>query len=318
MSSIIHGFVEHLEWEGPHMPGGDSPGDDLSESPVATVAGIHRRVQLDILRLLSFCIGKPSPNIAHLLLGYETRRGKPVSESSLQDPGVLGSPRTVLHALLSLVQHTREQSNPIGCHYDNPKLAELCYKVIFQLCSHHDLSTPTLRYLRNNHDFFHSQLSSLPLDVNRLRGTGGGGGGGEGGLLTSKQVSLLDQQAWLMKAVAIEMRLTAQTQLRSHNQRLAELLLTEHSTNWNAALGHVTGGVMSEYRSEFDFINEGRRKILILLDLVTFADVPLPTLELQYFDQSAVEAAVQSCDTEVDMYIYMCHYVHRNLHVQCT
>ena len=301
MSSIMHGCVEHLEWEGSDVTGDDGTGDDVTGSPVATVAGIHRQVQLGILRLLSFCVGKP-PNIAHLLLGYETRRGKHVSESSLQDAGVLGSPRTVLHAILSLLQHSQDRSNPIGCHYDNPKLAELCYKVVFQLCSHRDLSTPTLRYLRNNYDFFRSQLSALPLETSRLGGCEGRESGGEGEMLMSRQVSLLHQEAWLMKSVAIEMRVTAQTQLRSHNERLVDLLLTEQSTNWNPALSHMTGGVMSElseYRSEFDFVNEGRRRILILLDLVTFVDVPLPPLELQYFDQSAVEAAIQSCDTQV-------------------
>lgn len=271
---------------------------DTLESPTVTVAGIHRQVQLDILHLLSFCIGKPSPNIAHLLLGYETRRGKHVSDSSLQDAGVLGSPCTVLHAILSLVQHSQDPSNLIGCHYSSPKLAELCYKVIFQLCSHHDLSTPTLRYLRNNHDFFHSQLSALPLDVTQ------GEGKREGEMMSSRQVSLLHQQAWLMKAVAIEMRMTAQSQLRSHNQRLVDLLLTERSSNRIPALGHVTvSEIFSHYRTEFDFINESRRKILVLLDLVTFPDVPLPELDLQYFDQSALEAAIESCDKEVCIYM---------------
>lgn len=272
---------------------------DTLESPVATVAGIHRQVQLDILRLLSFCIGKPSPNIAHLLLGYETRRGKHISDSNLQDAGVLDSPRTVLHAILSLVQHSQDPSNPIGCHYGNPKLAELCYKVVYQLCSHRDLSTPTLRYLRNNHDFFHSQLSSLPLDVS----SGEGERGRE--MMSSSQVSLLHQQAWLMKSVAIEMRMTAQSQLRSHNQRLVDVLLTEQPSNRNPAPGHVTvTELSSHYRSEFDYINEGRRKILVLLDLVTFTDIPLPDLELQCFDQSALEAAVQSCDQEVHVHVH--------------
>ncbi|CAI8023966.1 Nuclear pore complex protein Nup205 [Geodia barretti] len=293
-SNIIHGFVEHLEWEGP-----DTPSDDPAESPTATVAGVHRQVQLGILRLLSDCVGKP-PNIAHLLLGFEARRGKQISETTLQDPGVLESPRTVLHSLLSLVQHSSDPRNPIGCHYGNPKLAELCYKVIFQLCSHHDLSTPTLRYLRNNHDFFHAQLSAIPLDVARLRPAEGEEEEGEGELggvriMTSQQVSLLHQQAWLLKAVAIEMRVTAETQLRSHNQRLVDLLMSEKSTNWNPVLGHVTGSVMSElteYQPELSIANEGQRKILVLLDLVTFEDLPLPPLQAEF------EAAIQSCDTE--------------------
>ena len=159
MSIIIHGFVEHLEWEG-----SDTPTDvsmDPSKSSVATVARWFPNTDGQEMKDVELDLSVYPPNIAHLLLGYKTRHGKQVSESSLQDAGVLGSPRSVLHAILSLVQHTQEPSNPIGCHYSSPKLAELCYKVIFQLCSHRDLSTPTLRYLRNSHDFFHSQLSAF-------------------------------------------------------------------------------------------------------------------------------------------------------------
>ena len=46
-------------------------------------------------------------------------------------------------------------------------------------------------------------------------------------------------------------------------------------------------------------IENVKGKILVLLDLVTFTNVPFPDLELQCFDQSALEAAIQSCDQEV-------------------
>ena len=286
----------------------DTPSDDLTddptESPVATVARIRKQVQLGILRLLSFCISKPSPNIAHLLLGYEARRGKPVGDMVLQDPGVLGSPRTALHSILSLIQPSSDPREPTGCHYGNPRLAELCYKIVFQLCCHRDLSTPTLRYLRNNQDFFHAQLSAIPLDIARLRRAEEEDdevGGAK--LMTSRQVSLLHQQAWLLKAVAIEMRMTSQSQLRSQNQRLTDLLLGDQTTapsNWSPLRDHMTVGVTSQlYQPDFDLEHQQQRKILVFLDLLTFTDVAFPSLELQFFDQSAVEAAVQSCDTEV-------------------
>ncbi len=79
--------------------------------------------------------------------------------------GVMGAPRTCLHSILSLLEHGQDS----GCHYSNPKLAELCYKVIYQLCASRHLSTPTLRYLRSNHEFFSSQLSKLPLNVSILQ-----------------------------------------------------------------------------------------------------------------------------------------------------
>ena len=57
------------------------------EDSLATVAGVHQAVKLGILKLLSICVDNPSPNIAHLLLGYDTSMEKHVSETTLQDPG---------------------------------------------------------------------------------------------------------------------------------------------------------------------------------------------------------------------------------------
>ena len=51
------------------------------------VSQVHRAIQLNTMQLLSSCVDKPSPNIAHLLLGFETGSGKHVSETTLQDPG---------------------------------------------------------------------------------------------------------------------------------------------------------------------------------------------------------------------------------------
>ena len=60
----------------------------MSDS-LATVAGVHRAVQLDILKLLSLGVDRPSPNIAHYLLGFRIRAGKHISDTTLQDPGQL-------------------------------------------------------------------------------------------------------------------------------------------------------------------------------------------------------------------------------------
>ena len=195
------------------------------------------------------------------------------------------------------MEHGRDPRNPIGCHYRNPALAELCYKVLYQLCSNRELSTPTLRYLRNNHDFFLSQLARFPLSVSSL-----GNDDTDETLLNSRQISLLHQQAWLLKSVAIELRMTSLTHQRSHTQRIVNLLLSEQSST-SEQLGN--GGTESQFKSDFDFLQEGRRKILILLDMVDFSDMPLPFLELQLFDQSAVEQAIASCEMQVTILAHM-------------
>ena len=195
------------------------------------------------------------------------------------------------------MEHGSDPNNPIGRHYSNPKLAELCYRVIYQLAASRELSTPTLRYLRNNHDFFLTQLSKLPFNTAKLSSTEDEYF--DEGLLNSHQASLVLQQGWLMKTIAIELRMTSLNHQLSHTQRLVNLLLSE-PTNQNGDAAAADMG-MSDFKSDFDFLQEGRRKILILLDLIVFDEMDLPTLDLHFFDQQAMEQAIASCDTQVRM-----------------
>ena len=221
----------------------------------------------------------------------------------LQDPGVLGF-RTCLHSILSLVEHGQDPSNPIGCFYSNPKLAELCYKVLYQLCASRELSTPTLRYLRNNHDFFFSQLAWLPMKE------------GDGGVLDS-EVSLLYQQSWLLRSVAVELRMTSLSNQRSHTQRIVSLLLSESTNENTEAEQQLMPDSGVQFKSDFDFVHEGRRKILVLLDLVNFSDKPAPELgQLDYPHLAAIEQMIGSCETKVkscDSKIDYCVYCYQCL-----
>ena len=138
------------------------------------------------------------------------------------------------------------------------------------------------------------------------------GGGGEeeerDGLLTSGQISIVHQQAWLMKVVAVEMRVTARTQQHFHNQRLVDLLLGQQSTNQIPGRGHMTGvspELLLQYALGFSLPGEGRRKVSVLLDQVILEDPSFPPLDLQHFDQSALEKAILSCDRVVCMYMYL-------------
>ena len=297
------------------------PADDSLD----TVAGVNRAVQLAILKLITSCIKKSSPNIAHFLLGFEVVTGKPIAQTTLQDPGILGSPRTCLHSILSLVEHGRDARNPTGCHYVNTKVAEFCYKVIYLMCASRDLSTPTLRYLRNNHEYFFSQLVHLPLDPDLLpQGTDDDDIDGEGGSLVVmegkenvidfKQLSLMHQQAWILKSVAIELRMTSLSHQRSHTQRIVNLLLSGPSsdvtdTSSGDGVGVGVGGVGggARLKSDFDFLQEGRRKVLVLLDQVDFADKTVPGLEpLEFPHLAAIEQTVQSCEAKVSGYAVLC------------
>ena len=268
-------------------------------------------MQLAILKLIASCINKSAPNISHLLLGFDVATGKPVAQMMLQDPGILGSPRTCLHSILSLVEDGRDASSSTGCHYSNTKVAEFCYKVLYLMCANRDLSTPTLRYLRNNHEYFYSQLVHLPLNSDLLPGDDMDEGEGEGGSVVAmdttsdfKRLSLMHQQAWVLKSVAIELRMTSLSHQWSHTQRIVTLLLSgpgsdaTDTASGGEGVDIAMGG--ARLKSDFDFLQEGRRKVLVLLDQVDFADKAAPSLEpLEYPLLAAIEQVVHACEEKV-------------------
>ena len=221
--------------------------------------------------------------------------------------GVLGAPRTCLHSILSLLEYGSDSA----CHYSNPKLAELCYKLIYQLCGSRQLSTPTLRYLRSNHDFFFTQLSRLPFNAQLLQDELEQQENQAELVLNTRQVALVHQQAWFLKSLAIELRLTSLNHQRSHAQRIVNLLLNE-PTNQMVELGHVTnplGSDTNELKSDFDYLHEKKRKVLVLLDTIDFKNKEMPALDLNFFDQSAMEQAIQSCETKVCHVTLSCNWL---------
>ena len=104
-----------------------------------------------------------------------------------------------------------------------------------------------------------------------------------------------NQMSWLLRSVAIELKMTLSGNQRSHAHRLASLLMKSSSTglsqeelliSWGEGQGEGPG----EYSSD------GRRKILSLLDLMDVSLLDTPTLKLQYFDEGRTEEVVRSCE----------------------
>ncbi|TWW76544.1 Nuclear pore complex protein [Takifugu flavidus] len=158
---LMAGFVECLESE--EAEEGAEKVAELTDSGPQKVARVRHETQIHILNLLITSLELKMPNLALYLLGYEVK--KPVSSTTLQDPGVLGCPRSCLHAILSLLQRGTEiRSGPVLAQ-QAPHLAELCYQVIYQLCANPDTSGPTMRYLRTSQDFLYSHLQHLPFII---------------------------------------------------------------------------------------------------------------------------------------------------------
>ncbi|CAO2603172.1 Nuclear pore complex protein Nup205, partial [Lemmus lemmus] len=242
------------------------------------LAAIRHETRIHILNLLITSLERNPPNLALYLLGFELK--KPISTTNLQDPGVLGCPRTCLHAILNILEKgTEGRTGPVAVQ-EYPQLAELCYQVIYQLCACSDTSGPTMRYLRTSQDFLFSQLQHLPFSNKEY------------------EISMLNQMSWLMKTASIELRVTSLNRQRSHTQRLLHLLLDDMPVK---PYSDGEGGIEDETRSvsgflHFDTATKVRRKILSILDSIDFSqEIPEP-LQLDFFDRAQIEQVIANCE----------------------
>ncbi|XDV29042.1 hypothetical protein PO909_032221 [Leuciscus waleckii] len=271
---LMAGFVECLDSE--EAQEGVSADDS---DPEKRVARIRHETQIHILNLLITSLDLKGPNLGLYLLGYEVK--KPVSSTNLQDPGVLGCPRSCLHAILSLLQRGCEwRSGPVLIK-QAPQLAELCYQVIYQLCACPDTSGPTMRYLRTSQDFLFSHLQHLPF------------------ILSENEIAALSQMSWLMKTTAIELRVTSLNRQRSHTQRLLNLLLDDQPHTLHTADGET--GMEEESRSVSGFLHFGtvskvRRRLLSVLDAIDFSQEAPELLQLDFFERAQIEQVITNCE----------------------
>lgn len=213
---ILHGFVEAIESPRPEI-------DEDQDKEYDPVDMYHSHCRLTILRLLLLCVDLPVPNLSHFFLGFNLT--KP-SKTSLQDAGVMESPRTCLHSILSILSFGPEASkNSLPAQptavTDTPAMAELCYQLVYRLAANVETTGPVLRYLRSSHDFVYRHMQHLPFK--------------SGGI--AKENQLLLQQSWLLQTTAIELFSTASNRQRSHTQRLIQMLFEKQGAPSASVLG---------------------------------------------------------------------------------
>ncbi|KAJ3161417.1 hypothetical protein HDU86_007199 [Geranomyces michiganensis] len=242
---IVGGFVKRLEMEedeAEFVPSkleeaeGVEPGDVLTRAEadaaeeLATLvaenwqsrtwpnpkAGVVHAVRIAILDLLITNVSDaPLPTIAHFLLGYDAR---PTPSRATE------TKYNCMHAVLALIRIPGEAGAgkteyvASGCpiYRTHPRLAERCYRLVYQMCVDATLSASTMLHLRNQEDFFYEQIRAMP--VGRAEEAEEADGAISGIL------ARLLQRTWLMKAVALELHITIAARQTWHTQRLIDLL----------------------------------------------------------------------------------------------
>lgn len=170
----------------------------------------------------------------------------------LQQPGIHDQPRTCLHALLGILE---KNIQPEGHTLNtNVRTIELSYKLLYQLSSHPNLSEIILRFLRSS-NFLGRQVAALPFASER------------------SEWSHLSQMSWLLKSVAVEVKIASDKGLQSHMSRLASLFLYEvDETNETVTMGDLTDRSLlsgtSFLGTRDQMVMRSRPKIATLLDAV--------------------------------------------------
>ncbi|XP_021914767.1 nuclear pore complex protein Nup205 isoform X2 [Zootermopsis nevadensis] len=280
---IRHGFVECLEAD-EIFSGDEIDGEEM---------GVVGKTKEAILKLLQQCLSHSSPNLAHYLFGFEIN--KDIKKSTFQQPGVMGFPRTCLHSLLTILDSSITAQSMSSSAVPKPRLLDSAYCMLYSLCANSKTSEPVLRFLRSCNDFLARHLARLPF--------------------TSEphQSSELNQMAWLLKTVAIELKVTASQMHHSQLGNLVNLLVREQGEemvavsveeNAPSEMTEVTTIMqLSHYlATPSTFASATRHRDPLLLRLLHFLDFSLDRVTApnwEFFEPSQVEQVLVQCEMSV-------------------
>uniref|UniRef100_UPI00358F7403 nuclear pore complex protein Nup205 isoform X2 n=1 Tax=Myxine glutinosa TaxID=7769 RepID=UPI00358F7403 len=281
---MLAGFVECLEME-------DMRESSTAEEECQPAALGELGTRANILNLLLCSLEHKSPNVALFLFGFELR--KPASSTNLQDAGVLKFPKTCLHSIIAILSSDSDQHSTTVGIGSKLHIIELCYQVIYQLCTNPDTSGPTMRYLRTGKDFLYQQLQHLPFQSTE-----------------GNSVLVLNQMAWLLRTIAVEIRVASMHRQRSYLHRLLRLLLGSQvpSPSMSEALSIaplLSQGSEPDRNSAEELDNymlfgelkiKGHRKLVSVLEAIDFVQ-PFPEdLQLDILDRTQLEKVIESCE----------------------
>lgn len=161
-----------------------------------------------------------APNIAHYLLGYTYREEPGRAVEIDPDSGRFG-----LGAIVDLIMAVEKAVLPA-------RLAERCFNLIANLCTHEFTAKCTHRFLRTQYDFFATMLRFLPFSFPEASSDDDAPGqfvlGNEMYTTTAEVATCtLQAEAWLLKSVALELNELASD---SQHQRLEELSASLYTT----------------------------------------------------------------------------------------
>ena len=192
-----------------------------------------------------------------------------------------------------------------------PKLTEDMYHLLFILSAHPEMGGAVRRYLRTNTDFIQNHCRLLPLVEE-----------GDEDLNEVLYIKKVNQQAWFLKTVAVELKVLAARSMRSSLQKLVSQLLSDRLV---PADNPVTQNTTSLTKSNIDntlFIRDSltqtslsvpftttptRNILTTILCTLSFKQRYPPNVEFSFFDYTAVEQLIHSCEEDTESGVTLCN-----------
>ncbi|XP_044732734.1 nuclear pore complex protein Nup205 [Chrysoperla carnea] len=256
---IISGFVECMNAD---------DDEEYVENPTQDDSPkIKSNTKLCILKLLKQCLSLPAPNLSHYLFGFNIKSD--IKSTVFQQPGVMGFPFTCLHALFAILnKFLKNKSDGITC---NGNVIESAYAMLYYLCANPHTSEPVLRFIRLKHDFLEKHIEALPLN-------------------TKCDATTLNQISWLLKMVAIEIKISSES---NHISQLNSLI--------RLCLGHSQKPI--SINTDIDMIsnkevNKSINRLVDLLNNLKFerGHLPTPEWDESLFDSALMEKLLVKCE----------------------
>lgn len=199
-NEIRHGFVECLESDLPAFV------DEDTENAIdSNGEDIELTIKEEIIKLLEECLPHSAPNVSHYLLGFDIT--KDIRQTLLQQPGVLDFPSNCTKSLITILDEGILQlKSGMDIPFNQQRLLQNGYRLLYTMCSNHKTSEVILRFLRECKEFLLRHISMLPFHQ-------------------YDNPFVLNQMTGLLKCVAIELKITANHQQVKQFKNLSDVLL---------------------------------------------------------------------------------------------
>lgn len=248
-----------------------------------------------IFKLLKQCLPYPAPNLSHFLLGFDLNRD--ISKTVFQLSGVMNFPRSCIHSLLTNLKYSLIKK------IYKPSLAESAYNLLYLLCADHKASSPVLKLLRMQPNFFQNHIDACIKSLNN-------------------GIEELNIFSWLLKTLAIEIKVSSQNNQIVYLKQIIHLLHgikkdTKIIPDSFSIIQRETKNILLDNKITLENIRNDSLLIKFILQFdFNVKEVQCP--QWDFFDPSVLEGVLDNCQTEGSTRLIDVKKLHKVLHEELS